>query len=68
MWGTRGHSSQDTFQLILLFIAFICVPLMLIPKPCIEIRKKKKKNLRIKNNPLDDEPENLYEESRNALE
>lgn len=41
---------------------------MLIPKPCIEIRKKKKKNLRIKNNPLDDEPENLYEESRNALE
>lgn len=35
MWGPRGKSSQDTLQLILLIVAFICVPVMLIPKPCI---------------------------------
>ena len=52
MWGTRGRSSQDTIQLILLVISFICIPLMLIPKPLIEIRKMKKINQKKKNNPL----------------
>jgi len=35
MWGTRGNTSQDTIQLLLLVVSFICVPLMLIPKPLI---------------------------------
>ena len=42
MWGPKGDSFQDTIQVIILLIAFICIPLMLIPKPCIEIRRNKK--------------------------
>lgn len=42
MWGIAGESSQDTFQVILLLIAFICIPWMLFPKPCIEISRNKK--------------------------
>lgn len=52
MWGTRGSTSQDTIQLLLLVVSFICVPLMLIPKPLIEIRKMKKMSEKKKNNPL----------------
>ena len=43
MWGTKGHSSQDTVQLAILFVAAICVPLMLLPKPIIEIKEMKRK-------------------------
>jgi hypothetical protein len=42
MWGDAGKSSQDTIQVILLLVAVICVPLMLLPKPIIEIRKMKR--------------------------
>lgn len=48
MWGERGNTSQDSIQLFILLISVICVPLMLLPKPIIEIRKlnakKQKKN------------------------
>lgn len=42
MWGTAGDSSQDVIQVAILLIAVICIPLMLFPKPCIEIRRNKK--------------------------
>ncbi len=42
MWGESGHSSQDTIQVIILLIAVISVPLMLLPKPIIEIKKLKR--------------------------
>lgn len=42
MWGVAGESSQDTIQVIILLIAFLCIPLMLFPKPCIEINRLKK--------------------------
>jgi hypothetical protein len=46
MWGERGNSSQDSLQFLILVIAFLCVPVMLIPKPYIEIShiKKRKRN------------------------
>jgi hypothetical protein len=53
MWGERGNTSQDSIQLFLLLISVICVPLMLLPKPIIEIKKLKAKKL--KNNPLVEE-------------
>lgn len=37
MWGTYGDTTQDHIQLILLIVAAISVPLMLLPKPLIEI-------------------------------
>ena len=49
MWGERGNSSQDTVQILLLLVGFICIPIMLLPKPIIEIRR----NNRVKRgNPL----------------
>lgn len=42
MWGQRGHTSQDVIQLIILLIAVICIPVMLFPKPIIEIKNQKK--------------------------
>ncbi len=59
MWGELGKSSQDKIQLVIVLIAFLCVPLMLIPKPYIEIRKKKKELRDKKFNPLSNEEENL---------
>ena len=53
MWGEKGNTSQDSIQLIILLISVICVPLMLLPKPIIEIRKLKEKKQ--KKNPLADE-------------
>jgi hypothetical protein len=50
MWGERGNSWQDTLQFFILVIAFLCVPLMLIPKPFIEISHIKKAKKRA--NPL----------------
>ena len=43
MWGERGHSSQDTIQLLILLVAVVCVPMMLLPKPIIEIKENKQK-------------------------
>lgn len=42
MWGASGNSFQDSIQAVILVIAFLCIPWMLIPKPCIEIRRNKK--------------------------
>jgi hypothetical protein len=42
MWGISGDSSQDQIQLFILLIAFLCIPFMLFPKPCIEISRNKK--------------------------
>jgi hypothetical protein len=39
MWGDDGNSSQDTIQTAILLIAVVCVPLMLLPKPIIEIKR-----------------------------
>jgi len=50
MWGERGNTSQDSIQLFILLISLICVPMMLIPKPYIEIKKLKQKQQ--KKNPL----------------
>jgi preprotein translocase subunit YajC len=44
MWGTRGNTSQDTIQMLILLIAFLCVPIMLIPKPLLQVMKNKKKH------------------------
>lgn len=46
MWGERGNSSQDTIQFMILVIAFLCIPIMLLPKPLLMISaiKKKKRN------------------------
>jgi len=49
MWGESGNSSQDSIQVVILLIAVICVPVMLLPKPIIEIRRMKKVK---KDNPL----------------
>lgn len=53
MWGKIGNTSQDSIQLVILLISVICVPMMLIPKPYIEIKKLKEKKL--KKNPLIEE-------------
>ncbi len=42
MWGEAGNSSQDLFQVGILLIAVSCIPVMLFPKPCIEISRNKK--------------------------
>jgi hypothetical protein len=42
MWGEAGNSTQDSIQTIILLIAVIAVPIMLLPKPIIEIKKLKK--------------------------
>jgi hypothetical protein len=42
MWGDAGNSSQDSIQVVILLIAVICVPIMLLPKPIIEIRRMKR--------------------------
>lgn len=52
MWGERGNTSQDSIQIFILLIGFICIPLMLIPKPVIEIKKLKTHKGGHKHNPL----------------
>lgn len=44
MWGDAGNSSQDSIQVIILLIALLAVPVMLLPKPLIEINRMKKKH------------------------
>lgn len=68
MWGESQNTSQDGLQLIILLIAVICVPLMLLPKPIIEIRKLNK--LKAKENPLllaEDELEDDMEAERGVV-
>lgn len=43
MWGNDGESSQDSIQVIILLIAVISVPIMLLPKPIIEIKRLNRK-------------------------
>lgn len=41
MWGNSPEdTSQNLIQLIILLVSVVCVPVMLIPKPWIEIAKK----------------------------
>ena len=42
MFGKRGDSWQDLLQMGILIGAFVCVPLMLLPKPIILINQHKK--------------------------
>ena len=37
LWGEYENTTQDSIQLVLLGLGLICVPLMLFPKPIIEI-------------------------------
>lgn len=40
MWGESvENTSQNSIQLVILLISVLCIPVMLIPKPWIEIRK-----------------------------
>ncbi len=57
MWGERGNTSQDGIQLFILLISVICIPLMLIPKAWVEIRKLKQRKQR--KNPLIEEDDAL---------
>ena len=44
MWGNSpDDTSQNTIQLVILAVSLVCIPLMLIPKPWIEISRMKKK-------------------------
>ena len=54
MWGETGNSSQDTIQLLLLLVGVLCVPIMLFPKPIIEIRRM---NQAKRNSPLENADE-----------
>lgn len=42
MWGATGNTSQDRFQLLILLVALICIPLMLLVKPLYLIGKMKR--------------------------
>lgn len=43
MWGpSYDNTSQTLIQQIILVLALLCVPMMLIPKPVIEIQQMKK--------------------------
>lgn len=37
MWGEIGNTTQDQIQFVLLVAGVLCVPLILLPKPIIEI-------------------------------
>lgn len=44
MWGTYGNTSQDMIQLVLLVVGVLCIPMILFPKPIIEICQIKRKH------------------------
>lgn len=44
LWGTVGNTSQDSIQLGFLIASLLCIPLMLLPKPLIEIYCHKSKS------------------------
>lgn len=70
MWGDAGESSQDTIQVIILLISFICIPVMLFPKPCIEISRLKKvrKDYPLLAEELESERDNKVNESEGTME
>lgn len=70
MWGIAGESSQDTIQVIILLIALLCIPIMLFPKPCIEIHrlKKVKKDYPLLAEELEDDRDNKVNESERSME
>lgn len=41
MWGTTGSTSQDGWQIFILIISFISIPIMLLVKPIYLIKKMK---------------------------
>ena len=43
LWGTVGNTSQDSIQLAFLVTSLLCIPLMLLPKPLIEMYCHKSK-------------------------
>lgn len=69
MWGNAGDSSQDTIQIFILLVAFICIPLMLFPKPCIEINRMKKvrKDHPLLADELEEDRDNKVNESEESM-
>lgn len=68
MWGTYGATSQDFIQFILLILGVICIPLMLFPKPIVEICCKKKNHPEVSEQSLDHMPLPVPEEHLGNLE
>lgn len=62
MWGEAGSSSQDSIQVVILLIALVSVPVMLLPKPLIEIDRMKKRR------PPHDQERLLVDELENERE
>jgi hypothetical protein len=53
LWGeSYDNTSQTIIQQIILVIALLCVPMMLIPKPIIEIQQIKKHTVKKLDYPL----------------
>ena len=47
MWGkSPDDTSQNSIQLLILLISVICIPVMLVPKPIIEISRMKKHTIK----------------------
>lgn len=46
MWGTVESTSQDGYQVLILIIAVISIPVMLLVKPYHLINKTKKNKLK----------------------
>lgn len=42
MWGTTDATSQDAYQILILVVAIICIPVMLMVKPYHLISKANK--------------------------
>jgi hypothetical protein len=42
MWGTAANTSQDIFQVEILLVALLCIPLMLLVKPIYMICNMKR--------------------------
>jgi inner membrane protein involved in colicin E2 resistance len=53
LWGeSYDNTSQTIIQQLILVIALLCVPMMLIPKPIIEIQQIKKHTVKKLAEPL----------------
>lgn len=42
MWGNSADTSQDRFQVMILLVAVLCIPIMLLVKPLYLIGKIKR--------------------------
>lgn len=42
MWGTTDATSQDAYQILILVVSIICIPVMLMVKPYHLISKANK--------------------------